>query len=100
VRERRRSISCSPSSGGMAWQKRKKARQQRIGRGEREERESEGEDGAHQVCIEAIECNEFIVCAELLYLAFAHHCYPVSVADGAEAMRNDDGRLCLRLCTG
>ena len=57
-------------------------------------------DSAHQVCIEAIECNEFIVCAELLDLAFAHHCYPVSVADGAEAMRDDDGCLCLRLCTG
>ena len=57
-------------------------------------------DSAHQVCIEAIECDEFIVCAELLDLAFAHHCYPVSVADGAEAMRDDDGCLRLRLCAG
>ena len=54
---------------------------------------------AHQVCIEAVECDEFIVCSELFDLAFAHHCYPVSVADGAEAMRDDDGRLRLRLCT-
>ena len=57
------------------------------------------EESAHQVCVEAIEFDQFIVGPQLFYLPLAHHSDSIGIADGAEAMRDDDCCLRLRLCT-